>query len=252
MRSPPASRWQCGTTWVGDALSTIAAEVERPGEAYPRALFFGIPLVTLVYVLPILAGLAFLPDVSRWTDGSWPEIARAVGGQAMGIAVAVVGLVSAVALFAASLLGSSRVPFVLAEEGFLPQALVAVHPRFGTPVRALLVCGTVYLLLIGKTFQDLLKVNVVLYAAALLLELASLLILRVKEPDLPRPFRVKGGWPVLGLVFLLPTLTPVLFFVASLSDPDGGNLQLTLGILLSGPAVYAGVRAFRKRTGAGG
>lgn len=230
-----------------DALSTIAGEVERPERAYPRALMFGIPLVTLVYVLPVLAGLAFLPDVSWWTDGSWPEIARAIGGPALGVAVAIVGLVSCVALFTASLLGSSRVPFVLAEGGFLPRALVAIHPRYGTPVRALLVCGAVYLVLVYQSFQDLIKVNVVLYAAALILELASLLILRVKEPDLPRPFRVKGGWPVLGLVFLLPTLTLGLFFVASLSDPDGGNLKLTAGILASGPIVYAGVRMFRQR-----
>ena len=231
-----------------DALSTIAAEVEKPEEAYPKALLFGIPLVTLVYLLPILAGLAFLPDPAKWTEGSWPDVARAVGGEAMGIVVAAVGLVSAAALFTASLLGSSRVPFVLAEDGFLPQGLVAIHPRFGTPARALVVCGAVYLVLIYQRFQDLIKVNVVLYAAALILELLSLLILRAKEPDLPRPFRVKGGWPVLGLVFLLPTLTLALFFYASLRDPDGGNLKLTAGILASGPVVYAGVWAWQRRS----
>lgn len=236
-----------------DALSTIAEEVEDPQRAYPRALLFGIPLVTLIYLLPVLAGLLFLPDPSAWTEGSWPDIAKAVAGDAMGVVVSVVGLVSAVALFTASLLGSSRVPFVLAEERFLPKELVAIHPRFGTPWRALLVCGAVYLVLIYQKFQDLVTVNVILYAAALVLELASLLILRVKEPDLPRPFRIRGGWPVLIPIFLLPTLTLILLVLASFNDPDEGGWKkqgITASILVSGPIIYAVVRWWQRRTDA--
>lgn len=230
-----------------DALSTIAAEVENPERAYPRALFLGIPLVTLVYVLPVLAGLVFLPDPARWTENGWPEIARAVAGDAMGIVINVVGLVSAVALFTASLLGSSRVPFVLAEARFLPRSLVELHPRFGTPWRALILCGAVYAVLVYQSFQKLVELNVVLYAAALVLELAALLVLRRKEPELPRPYRIPGGWPVLWVVFLMPVAVLALLVGATLADEGWRAQGPTLAALASGPIVYYAVKAWQCR-----
>lgn len=234
-----------------DALSTIAEEVEDPSKAYPRAILYGIPFVTLVYFLPTLAGLAFYPDASKWTENAWPDIARAVGGEWLGYLVNVAGLVSPVALFTASLLGSSRLPFVLAEERFLPRALMEIHPRFGTPWKALILCGAIYGVLVFQTFQDLVKVNVIMYSVALFLECASLVILRWKEPNLPRPFRVKGGWPVLALVFALPVAMVSLLVFSDLSDPESRQtLWPTVVAIASGPLVWLGCRTWgRKRAG---
>ncbi len=231
-----------------DALSTVAEEVEDPARAYPRAMIGGIGIVTLVYFLPVLTGLAFYPDVSKWVEGAWPDIARAVAGDWIGVPVSLAGIVSVIALFTASLLGSSRIPFVLAEQRFLPQWLVALHPRFGTPYRALLLCGAVFAVLAWGSFVDLVALNVVLYAAALVLELASLLVLRVKEPDLPRPFRIRGGWPVLGIVFLMPTALLVLLVATSIHEEGWAKQGLTAAILFSGPLIYAIVRRWQRRT----
>jgi amino acid transporter len=228
-----------------DALSTVAEEVDDPARAYPRAMIGGIGIVTLVYLLPVLTGLAFYPDVSKWVEGAWPDIARAVAGSWIAIPVSVAGIVSVIALFTASLLGSSRIPFVLAEGGYLPKPLVALHPRYGTPYRALILCGGVFAILAWGGFQELVTVNVILYASALVLELAALLILRVKEPDLPRPFRIRGGWPVLGLVFLLPTALAVLLVASSIQEEGWAKQGLTAAVLVSGPLIYAGVRLFK-------
>lgn len=228
-----------------DTLSTVAEEVEDPEKAYPRALLGSIPLVTIVYLLPVLTGLAFLPDLSQWTEGAWPAIARAVAGDWIGIPVAIAGLVSVIALFTASLLGSSRIPFVLAEQRFLPKALVEIHPRFGTPWRALLLCGVIFAVLAMGKFAELVAVNVVLYAAALILELLSLLILRVKEPNLPRPFRIAGGWPVLALVFILPVALLALLVVTSVREEGWAKQGVTAAILVSGPVIYVLVRGFQ-------
>lgn len=230
-----------------DALSTIAEEVEDPAKAYPTAIFGGVPLVTLVYILPTLVGLMFFANPAKWQEGVWPEIAQAVGGDWLLWPMQVAALIAPVALFTASLLGSSRVPFVLAEERFLPKGLVEIHPKFGTPWRAIILCGVIYLVLITKTFSELVELNVIMYGAALVLETLALLVLRVKEPNLPRPFKVPGGWPVLILVFLLPVsmvfLLGILSFQEDMASPDGLQKQLpTMVGLASAPIVYFCVR----------
>jgi amino acid transporter len=185
-----------------DNLSTIAEEVEEPARAYPKALSISLILITAIYVFPTIIGLAFVPDASKWDDGAWPSIATAVGGPWVGSLMQVAALVSPMALFMAALLASSRVPFVLAEEGFLPRLFVQVHPRFGTPWRAILLCSVVYALFAFESFEDLVELNVIMYCAALVLESLSLLILRYKEPELKRPFKIPGGLPAILTVVL--------------------------------------------------
>lgn len=225
-----------------DALSTVAGEVKRPERAYPLALAVSLPLVVLVYLVPVLGTLPFVPDPAKWTENSWPDLARAVGGPVFGLVVNAVGLVSAAALFASSLLGSSRIPLVLAEEGFLPRPLMALHPRFGTPARALVLCGLIYGVLALQTFNELVELNVILYGAALLLEILSLLVLRAEEPDLARPFRIRGGRPVLLFIFLSPLAVILTMAATSIAEHGWGAQKLDLALLASGPIVYLTVR----------
>ena len=229
-----------------DALSTIAEEVDEPAKAYPRALLVGVPLVTAVYFLPTLIGLAFLPDVTRWEEGAWPVIAEAVGGPWLGRIINVVALVSPLALFTATLLGSSRVPFVLAEDGYLPRGLVRIHPKFGTPVRAILLCSVVYAVLAWRSFVELVELNVIMYSCALVLETGALLVLRWKEPELHRPFKIPGGWPVLILIFILPVSMAVLLVVLSVLE-EGWRAQLpSLVAIASGPVVYGCLQLWKR------
>jgi amino acid transporter len=225
-----------------DQLSTVAEEVEEPQRAYPMAMLVGVPLVTLVYLLPVLPSLAFFPDTSLWEDGSWPQIAQAVAGPGLALVVALAALVSPAALFTASLLGSSRIPFVLAADRFLPRSLVAVHPRFGTPHRAILVCAACYALLAWRDFTTLVTVNVVLYAAALSMEAVSLAVLRRKEPTLVRPFRVPGGRLGVGLVVALPILVLVALVSLTVAEEGWASQCWTMAALASGPIVYGLVR----------
>lgn len=230
-----------------DALSTVAGEVEKPARAYPRALALSLPLVVLVYLVPLLGTLPFVPNVAQWQEDAWPELARAVAGPWMALLVNAVGLVSAVALFSASLLGSSRIPYVLAEEGFLPRWAMTLHPRYGTPWRALILCGAIYVGLSFQAFGTLVETNVILYGAALMLEIGSLLLLRRKEPDLARPFRIPGGWPVLWLVLVFPACVIGTMTVTSIGEDGWSGQILDLILLLSGPAVYVAVMRFRRR-----
>jgi amino acid transporter len=187
-----------------DSLSTVAEEVENPQKTYPKALAICMPLVIIVYLLPTLVGLVAYPDYKSWDDGSWTTVAQHIAGPWLAITVNAIGLISAAGLFMATLLGASRIPFVLAEDGFLPKRITRLHPRYGTPWVAILISAIFYTILSFKSFSDLAELDVVVYSAAILIEFAALLMLRYREPDLPRPFKIPGGWPVVILVALLP------------------------------------------------
>lgn len=229
-----------------DALSTIAEEVEDPARNYPRALLIGLVLVTSAYLFPTVVGLAFVPDASLWVEGAWPMIAERIGGPPLMVLIILGGLVAPIALFTASLLASSRVPLVLAEARFLPAPFRTIHARYGTPSVAIWFSAGVFLILATKTFQELIQLNVLMYSCALVLETAALLVLRAKEPDLPRPFRIPGGWPVLALVFILPVGTAGTLVYLSILEEGWQSLTLTWIAIASGPIVYGLIRLFRR------
>ena len=179
-----------------DSISTISREVKDAPRIFPKALMIGLPLVVLFYFLPVFVGLDAVPDISKWTDGSWPIIAGAIGGPGLRIAVGIGGLLSAAGLFVAGLLAASRIPFVLSADGYLPESFTKLHHKFATPARAIIISAVIYLILSSFSFLQLAKVDVLLYSSALLLEFWALLRLRRLQPELARQFKIAGGLPV--------------------------------------------------------
>ncbi|HEU5315913.1 MAG TPA: APC family permease, partial [Chloroflexota bacterium] len=90
-----------------DSVSTVGEEIDRPRRTIPLTLLITVPLITLVYLLPTLAGLVGTPDAAGWTEGALPDLAAALGGDWLGVWVAVVGMLTAAALFSGNLLSVS-------------------------------------------------------------------------------------------------------------------------------------------------
>src|SRR5258706_15623673 len=97
----------------------------------------------------------------------------------------------------------------------MPAALGRLHPRFGTPWGAIVLSSACYSLCAFWSFKELIVLNIWLYSITLVLELAAFVALRLREPGLPRPWRVGGGatgmWLVAGppaLRFPLPRTAP--------------------------------------------
>ncbi len=221
-----------------DSMSTVAGEVENPQRAFPRALAIGIPLVLASYLLPTLIGIVAVPDPSAWQESSWPTIVAAVGGRWLAVWVTIAGLIGAAGLFSATLLAASRIPFVIAEDGFLPSWLTRLHPRFGTPTAAILISAAIYTILSFKSFASLEVLDVTIYSSALLIEFAALLALRKKAPDMPRPYRIPGGWFGVVLVALLPTAM-IVFAVVNQAHEEGiGAIWWAVAALATGPLIY--------------
>jgi amino acid transporter len=90
-------------------------------------------------------------------------------------------------------------------------------------------------------------VDVVLYAAALFLEFAALIALRVREPRLPRPYRVPGGLPGVVLLALLPLAIVIAAVVNTVQTEGIEALYLSLAALATGPIAYPVCRALFRR-----
>ena len=203
-----------------DNASTVNGEVKDASRSYPRALAFALPMVTIGYLLPILIALS-ATDWSTWAEGGWPQIARVTAGTAgpwIAVWIAVGGMVSALALFNALLLGYSRIPFVLANDRLLPRLIATTDAR-GTPRNAVLVSAIFYSLFVLVPFGKLVVADVLLYSLALFLEFGALIQLRKCEPALRGPFRIPVNRAGVIALAALPMI--VLLGVITISFRDG-------------------------------
>jgi amino acid transporter len=219
-----------------DNAGCCAAEVTDPNRAYPRAMVLTVLLVTAVYLLPVAVGVGVGTDAnwSAWTEGYFPKIAAQIGGAWLGSWLTIAGLVSAAGLLNALLCTSSRVPFAMAERGMLPQLLRRLHARYGTPWPAILLNSVGVSLLMPFSFQELIELDMFLYAAALILEFAALIWLRIRNAELPRPFRIPFG--TAGVIAI--STPPIALCLASVALSNDATRYVGLGGIALGLLVY--------------
>src|SRR4029453_10730901 len=130
---------------------------------------------------------------------------QAIGGPLLGGAMAAAGLASQVCLLLVTMLGQSRLPMVLAADGFFPAVFRKTHPRFGTPVASLLLGAVVLTGLCGFRFSQLAGMYALVQALAYMLIYATLFRLRSQEARVGNPptrsgFRIPLG--TLGLAVM--------------------------------------------------
>lgn len=175
-----------------DNASTVAQEVENPQKNYPRAMLGATALVAATYILPLLAvALAGLAP-GEFSTGAWTDAARTLGGPLLALCVVAGGMINGVGMFNPLMMSYSRLPFAMAEEGQAPEVLLR-HNRRGVPWVSVAACAMIWGLALRFSFERLISIDLVLYGASLLLEFAALVVLRLREPGLERPFRVPGG-----------------------------------------------------------
>jgi len=211
-----------------DNASTFAGEVERPQRAYPRAMVLAVGAVVVTYLLPIAAASRAGIPPPQWETGAWVAAAANVGGVWLARAVVLGGVLCGVGMYNALLLSYSRVPAALAADGLLPAFLKKTNAR-GVPVASVVACSVLYCAGLLFSFRRLVEIDLLLYGAALTLEFVALVVLRVKEPTLARPFRVPGGLPGAVLAGILPTALFAFALVKELGDGKGHGAAITAG-----------------------
>jgi amino acid transporter len=237
-----------------DNASTIAQEVERPQRTYPKAMIAAVVLVSLTYILPFLTVyFTGIPASMFANDGAWAEIAGLIGGKIAGFEwlrflIVLGGMMSAFGMFNALVLSYSRLPLAMAQDGMLPKVFGKLSAKTQAPWVAIIVCASCWALCLGLGFKRLVTLDIMLYGASLMLEFVTLVVLRIREPELKREFRVPGGLAGAITCGIFPLLLLSLAMVESEGESVLGMNGLLFGVLiiLSGFVVYLATRRFRK------
>jgi APA family basic amino acid/polyamine antiporter len=216
-------------------ITHVAGEVREPEKNLPRAIFAGMGILIVLYVAVNAAYLYVLPfDSLQRSPRVAADALGAVFGPLGADVISAIAFLSAIGAANAQLLNYPRIPFALASDGVFFERLARVHPTRRTPIYAISVFA-----LIACTFaatgtyqQNLTYVGFVgqLFMA---LTVIGLIVLRRREPDLPRPFRV----PLYPLVPLL-YVAILTWYLANLLVNRFAYSLVGIAIVLAGLPFY--------------
>ena len=200
-----------------DNTTTYAGEVDKPVRSYLISMGIAFVLVIVVYIITTYITQNSGVDFKMLSDSGYPLLGIQ-SGRWLGALLSLGGMASALGIFSAVMLSISRIPEAMADDKLLPVKFSIVHKRFNTPYISIIVCATVVSFMVLWTFTDLLVIDVILYGAGLFLEFISLIVLRVKEPDAPRPFKIPLNIFGLCLMVILPMAVYIIALVAVFSQ----------------------------------
>ena len=221
------------------SIPALAGEIENP-QLIPKATIISLPLVTLTYVLPTLAGLASVGNWENWTtDGATGGVGYSTVlteniGPYMGLFFCIVAIASNLAIFNSQIASGSRGFFVLSDANLFPRFMSKVSKNKGVPYVSILVYSAVTLLLLKYDFTALVLLEVAFSLGTYALVAMSLLRIRKKIPLEQRDkslFKVPGG--KLGLKYCGYTPAAAAAFVMLINGTDyflGGILLLPLAV----------------------
>jgi basic amino acid/polyamine antiporter, APA family len=180
-----------------DAISTAAEETHNPKRNLPIGILSGLAICTLIYVLVGFVLTGMVPYSELGVADPLAHALNVAGFHAVGWVVALGAAVSMTAVLLVFQYGQPRIFFAMARDGLLPQWAARVHPVRRIPHTTTLITGIVVALasLVGDAAETYDLTNIgTLFAFALVS--IGVLVLRITEPDRPRPFKVPFVWPV--------------------------------------------------------
>jgi amino acid transporter len=148
-------------------------------------------------------------------------------------------MLSAFGMFNALVMSYSRLPLAMAQDGMLPAVFSKVTKRSGAPWVSILVLATGWAMCLGLGFERLVTIDILIYGTSLLLEFIALIVLRVREPNLSRPFKVPGGMFGAIAIGFFPMVLLGFSIFRSDSEHILGMSSLLFGILLIAGGFFA-------------
>jgi basic amino acid/polyamine antiporter, APA family len=222
-----------------DAVSTVAEETKNPARDLPIGIIASLLICTVLYVVvaAIFTGMIPWETVRGWTAAQRGEALtmalEQVGAPTWQNTIVAAGSVIAhTAVLLVFQLGQPRIFFSMARDGLLPPVFASVHPKFKTPHVTTIITGV----LVGgiaafATVDEMVSLTNIGTLFAFILVCIGVVVLRRKDPDRPRPFRVPFGpylLPILGAA----SCAALIYFL-----PEGSYWRF-LGWLAIGLAIY--------------
>ena len=193
--------------WAYDGwndLNMVSGEIHDPGRAIPIALIVGVGVVAALYMLTNAAVQYVLPAASIAASQRPASDATAAAVGAWGAAIVSAGMaLSILVSLNGTIMSGARVPFAMSRDGYFFRALAEVHPRFHTPSVALIVqlVLSIALLLFAGSFRQLFSLAIFAEWLFYMIAASTVFVLRRKEPDVPRPYRI-WGYPAVPALFI--------------------------------------------------
>jgi basic amino acid/polyamine antiporter, APA family len=224
--------------WAYDGWNNagmLGSEIENPQRNLPRALIIGTLSIIGIYLLTNVAYFYILsgPEVGA-SERVAADAMRRVLGAPGGAMVSIAAMISIFAAINGSILSGSRVPYAMAKEGYFFAAFARVNSRFRTPAPAIMLLGIwSSLVLLSGQYREL--YTLVIFPSWILygMTAASVIVLRRKRPDMPRPYRVPG-YPVVPVLFVFVALA-LLYSTLRSSPRESG---IGLGLIVAGLPFY--------------
>jgi APA family basic amino acid/polyamine antiporter len=179
-------------TYIGiDAVSTAGDEVKDPQHTMPRAIIYALLIVTAIQMLVVVAAMGSQP----WQQFSGEEAVLAVildhitGNTAGSTLVSAGAVISIFSVTLVTLYGQTRILFSMGRDGLLPATFAKVNPRTMTPIKNTVIVALLAALVPLDRLAETVSIGTL---TAFIVVSAGVIILRVREPDLPRGFKVPG------------------------------------------------------------
>lgn len=221
-------------------VSYSAGEFKNPQKDLPSALVWGTLLVTAAYLLANVAYYAVLPaQIVAHSDRVAAIALGSVAGSKAASALALLIIISVTGAANGLIMTSPRIPFAMAADGLLPQALGRSNANTKTPIFSIAIQGACAIVLsLAGTFSDLISYAV--FTACFFFAMAALGVIKLRrsQPDRPRPFR-SPGYPFVPLIFALGYFA--VMANTFVTTPKGAFLGT--GLVLLGLPVYYLFRA---------
>ena len=216
-------------------VSKVAGEVRAPARTLPRALTYGVLIVTLVYILTS-AVFIYLVPLERVTSGETfaAQAGEALFGRVGGRVFAAIIVVTVLGSLAVYIMSAPRVYFAMARDRLFFPVVAKIHPRFGTPALAIVLQATLAaLLVLVGTFNQIVAYfvfNIVVFVA---LSVAAVFVLRRRTRASDFAYRTPG-YPATPIIFLL--LVALLLVLLAGNNPR--QVALGVGVVALGLPVY--------------
>ena len=207
-------------------LSKLAGEVRDPERTLPRALIYGVTILTAVYILTS-AVFMYLVPLEQVTSGETfaAQAGEVLFGRVGGQVLSSIVILAVLGSLAAMVMSAPRVYFAMARDGLFFSGVAVVHKRYGTPARAIIIQATLAsLLVLLGTFDTIMSYFVFVVVFFIALTVATLFVLRRRASQIV--YRTPG-YPVTPIIFLI-LIALLLFLLGAAHNLNRHSLALVL------------------------